>query len=196
ACYVQLRACHPLEWVASAVRSGGCPDAEVECVPGADEATYLVTSSAEQIDRLINAYRFGQFRGVDFVPVDYVGRVISEHDPDDPVAGKFGCLPRRAGRRLTASVTPSSKDWFECDVRVSAADIDQALPKRVLLQLHPTLAPGPIEVQVIRGVAHLSFEAWGSFTVGAELPEADGSSIKLELNLANLPDVPRGFIDE
>jgi hypothetical protein len=110
---------------------------------------------------------------------------------NDPQKGRWGLLADRNNRKLSATVTERPYGDFY-DVLLTVESTNQLYPLQWYVQfhLHNTFNnPDPI-VQVTNGKAELRLTAWGAFTVGAE---ADMGLTKLELDLAELPNVPEKF---
>lgn len=121
-----------------------------------------------------------------------IGQDSVEVDVDDPHKGQFGGEAARAGRRLTARVSPApSPEWFLVDLSVEG-DTSTPLVGEIEFHLHPTFKPSVVRVIVEKGRAACSVSAWGAFTAGAI---ADNGLTRLELNLADLPDAPMVFRD-
>lgn len=116
-------------------------------------------------------------------------------DSDDPNLGMFGRKQVENARKLDAHVRRSAlrEDWFTIDLTVESTDPNRALHGTVEFHLHPTFRENPAVRPVVNGRARLDLVAWGAFTVGAVVTEADGTETKLELNLAGLPDAPAEF---
>lgn len=114
-------------------------------------------------------------------------------DPEDPNLGQFGGLAQRNGTALTAEVSsiPDRKDWWEIRLTVTAQP-NSAIHGDVIFHLHPTFPEPVMKVRLRDGRAELVIRAWGAFTVGVELDE--GRRL-LELNLAELPGVPKEFAE-
>jgi cellulose biosynthesis protein BcsQ len=110
---------------------------------------------------------------------------------DDPQKGRFGGKAEANGRRLAASVRPSSddSDWFYIDVWVESTG-STPLTGEVLFHLHDTFDPPVLSVTAKGNVARESLGAYGAFTIGAE---ADGGTTRLELDLSTLSDAPARF---
>jgi hypothetical protein len=47
-------------------------------------------------------------------------------DPEDPQKGRFGGVPERDGRRLTARVKTLGDDWFELTLTVESTALPDA----------------------------------------------------------------------
>jgi len=112
---------------------------------------------------------------------------------NDPNKGKFGWKPEHNGRRLSAQVTPLAEgvsDFFRVRLEVKSGDASRPLEKPVTFYLHPTFARQRETVNPRNGTAVLELVVWGSFTVGAV---TDDGATSLELDLAQLPDVPQYF---
>jgi nucleoside phosphorylase len=129
--------------------------------------------------------------------IQYVCRGTGE-DADDPNEGKFGRSPRRGERLLWANVRNAGKDWYAIELSVQSVNPAKPLKDGVVaFRLHPSFASGrKLEVPIVNGRASMTLGAWGSFTVGAEVRERGAKrATELELDLGNVPGVPRGFID-
>jgi hypothetical protein len=115
-----------------------------------------------------------------------------EEDRDDPRKGKWGRLPVRNGRILSAEVRATDDaDWFIVRLKVEPAQANsKPLTGPVTFYLHPTFSPDRVTVEAQGGKAEYEIESFGAFTVGAE---ADGGKTRLELDLATLPDAPARF---
>ena len=110
----------------------------------------------------------------------------------DPNLGRFGGQASADGRELSAQVQPLSETGQTCAVTIRVRSLDPARPLRgpVRIHLHPTFDPAVREALLSDGAAELRIIAAGVFTVGAE---ADDGATRLELNLADLPDLPPAF---
>lgn len=110
----------------------------------------------------------------------------------DPNLGRFGGQASAGGRELSAEVKALSETGQTCAVTVRVRSLDPARPLRgpVRIHLHPTFDPAVREALLSDGVAELRIIAAGVFTIGAE---ADDGATRLELNLADLPDLPPAF---
>jgi len=122
-------------------------------------------------------------------PAEAAARTLPPIDPEDPHRGQWGGKPQRNGRKLSATVRPVSKHWFEIQLVVTGTDRDP-LEGEVKFHLHPTFDPSVETVPARRGEARLVAHAFGAFTAGAE---TDGGRTHLELDLAKLPDAPKYF---
>ncbi len=113
-------------------------------------------------------------------------------DPDDPQAGRWGGSAEVGGRRVCATVVPSSlrSDWFKVEVVVESTSPNKPLSGTATFHLHPTFQENPAVRPVVGGVAKLELLAWGAFTVGVE---ADGGATRLEINLAGVKGAPAAF---
>jgi hypothetical protein len=113
-------------------------------------------------------------------------------DDDDPNKGNFGGLAESNGRKITASVRPTSydEDLFSVLLQVVSTSTDNPLVSDVVFHLHPTFSNAAQTVKPIDGKAELRVIAWGAFTVGAV---CDGGTVNLELDLSELPDAPKDF---
>jgi len=109
----------------------------------------------------------------------------------DPNKDKFGSSPVANGLRLSAEVSPLSEDGQLCAIRlwVTAEGDRPPLHGLVRFFLHPTFPRQEMQATAVDGVAELRLVAAGAFTVGAETEDG----IRLELDLAQLPDIPEAF---
>jgi hypothetical protein len=119
-------------------------------------------------------------------------------DPDDPQKGQWGGRPenRRTGRRLQAAVESVGDGWYSIDLAVVALPGKPALKGPVTFHLHDTFPEPDLEgnMSTDNRRAEVTVEAYGAFTVGAEVKE--GTKVtKLELDLANpkLVKAPKAF---
>jgi hypothetical protein len=120
------------------------------------------------------------------------GQDSVEVDEDDPHKGQFGGEAVRAGRLLSARVSPApTSEWFIIDLSVESVD-STPLEGDVEFHLHPSFKPSIVRVPVQKGRAACRTSGWGAFTAGAV---ADNGLTRLELNLADLPDAPPVFRD-
>lgn len=110
-------------------------------------------------------------------------------DPEDPQRGRFGGVPERDGRRLSASVT-ADDGWFHLELRVESTDRAKPLAGQVVFYVHDTFPSERYTVRVFDGRAKLELTSYGAFTVGAL---ADGGCTPLELDLSTLEGAPKKF---
>jgi hypothetical protein len=111
---------------------------------------------------------------------------------DDPQKGKWGGEPKSGTRTLSAKVEESI--WpglYSVELKVRSADKNDPLKGMVKFFLHNTFRnPEPV-ISVQNGEAILKLSmVYGAFTVGAL---ADDGRTQLELDLAQLPNVPDDF---
>jgi hypothetical protein len=118
-------------------------------------------------------------------------------NPDDPNKGRFGGLPERNGRKLTATIEPISgpkSSRCRVKIRVVSTDSHKPLTGKVKLHLHPTFGQWQsYEIEAKGGVAEEIITSYGAFTIGAE---TDGGQTKLELDLVDVPGGTKGFYEE
>ncbi len=108
---------------------------------------------------------------------------------DDPQRGRFGGKSEVNGLMLSASFQElGSKNLVRVFIRVAPKD-DRPLTKEVHFYLHDTFKPDEVVVSPFEGVASLDLLVYGGFTVGAWIPERDGTL--LELDLAKVKGAPR-----
>jgi hypothetical protein len=116
---------------------------------------------------------------------------------DDPQKGQWGGQEEASGYRLGARVdriTTHSPDWFRLQLAVARIDKNAAQGKRVCFHLHPTFLKTKTEVPIEKDEGTLDLVAWGAFTVGAEVFDAQNKRIAtLELDLSKLATAPKQF---
>lgn len=112
--------------------------------------------------------------------------------PDDPQKGKWGMVSERNGRKITATVTQLSGRLYSVKIQVLGTDPNNPLTGKVVFHLHNTFRNPNPSVEAEDNEAVLTLMVYGSFTVGAE---TDNGKTKLELDLAELPNVPKEFKD-
>jgi hypothetical protein len=115
---------------------------------------------------------------------------------NDPQKGQWGGHEEANGYRLGARVDriEHGPDWFRLELTVARIDKSAARGKRVCFHLHPTFLKTETEVPIEEDEATLNLVAWGAFTVGAEVFDAQNERIAtLELDLSKLADAPREF---
>src|SRR5262249_21374822 len=104
-------------------------------------------------------------------------------DPDDPQRGRWGGQSPRNGRKLTATVTDSSRQsYFLCDFTVASTD-GSVLEGPVVFHLHDSYPRCIIQIRKIREGKYATLEevtATGVYTVGAQVKDAAGTWIGLE----------------
>jgi hypothetical protein len=118
--------------------------------------------------------------------------LITHHD--DPQKGQWKSSAINNERELKATVIEEAKGLYKIKLQVvSTNPKDSPLKKGdiILFALHNTFGDPPFKlVKVDKQSAELNFYAYGSFTVGAF---ADDGTTELELDLAELPNVPSHF---
>ncbi len=112
---------------------------------------------------------------------------------DDPWKGVFGGFSKSRNRELSAEILPGSTPMhsrIRLGVQSTKPDSDP-LRGSVQFFLHSSFRNDRPVVRVSpAGLAELSIDAWGAFTVGAV---ADAGLTHLELDLAEHPDAPADF---
>jgi hypothetical protein len=117
-------------------------------------------------------------------------------DPEDPNKGEFGGKPLANGRKLFADVKPfpGSSDLFR--IRASVVSVDPTRPliddTTVTFYLHYTFPQRENRQLVKNGVATLECVAWGAFTLGVVVQEAQDTRLELDLS-KDVPDAPVAF---
>jgi hypothetical protein len=82
--------------------------------------------------------------------------------------------------------------WYRIRLRVDAGPKAADLQKPVLFHLHDTFDPLVRDADTVKARrATLEVEAYGAFTVGAQL--CGNKWTRLELDLAKLPGAPKAF---
>lgn len=120
---------------------------------------------------------------------------LADEINDDPNKGKFGGKAEANGFKLSAAVVKMvdiDEDYFRVSLKVTT-DGTRKLEQPVTFHLHPTFNPSTVNVSPISGQVILERAAWGAFTVGVEINEANSEPVKLELDLAELAGVPELF---
>lgn len=115
---------------------------------------------------------------------------------DDPQKGRWGGMSERNGRRLEAKIGEIERETFDVDLTVSSTD-DSTLQGPVLFHLHDSFPRSTIYIRRVRGGSLAVLEevnCSGTFTVGAQVKAEDGRWTGLELDLAQLKEIPRRFI--
>jgi hypothetical protein len=116
--------------------------------------------------------------------------------PDDPQRGRWGNRSQRSGRKLTATITDSSGPrLFTCDFTVESTD-GSTLKGPVIFHLHDSYPRSVIQIRKIHDGMYATLEevtAYGAYTVGAQVKDAAGNWIVLELNLARKRSLPKRF---
>lgn len=112
--------------------------------------------------------------------------------PDDPWKGVFG-KSENENRKLEAKVIQYGNAGY-CRVYLRLRSLNpevNPLKGSVQFFLHDTFANSkPVVAVGPNGIAELTLDAWGAFTVGAI---ADSGLTRLELDLAEIEDAPTSF---
>jgi len=111
-------------------------------------------------------------------------------DPEDPQKGRWGGQQMVNGREVNARVRELDAAWFEVTITVRSTSGNKPLAGTVFFHLHPTFIPPVRSTKAKGGVAVLTVESYGAFTLGVE---ADDGKTHLELDLATLEDAPKLF---
>lgn len=116
--------------------------------------------------------------------------------PDDPQKGRWGGKEERAGRKVHAVLESTEREVFYFSLVVESTD-GSPLMAPVTFHLHHTY---PRSVATIRRIiegrqAVLSqWNAYGVFAVGVQVRDAKGKWVSLEIDLADLPNLPKRFL--
>lgn len=113
-------------------------------------------------------------------------------DAEDPQRGRFGGLPERGGRRLSATVTQIDPDWFAVSLRVSSTGGKPPLAGDVFFYLHDSFLTPVLKVAARDGEAIARVECYGAFTVGVFIENEPDTM--LELCLSSLEGAPLQFV--
>ena len=136
-------------------------------------------SAPARLPEAARAYKT-QFEGIDL-------NVLAQIDPNK---GRFGSTSS-ASADIRASVRHVSGDWYEVTTEIASKEGHSLPAGEVMFFLHPTFTNPVVTVPIVGDRAVLKVGAWGSFTIGAELPNGE----KLEIDLArDVPGVPPDFI--
>lgn len=116
----------------------------------------------------------------------------------DPQKGRWGGSAERGGRRLRADISPvpAGRRTFQFSLVVESTDASPLNPP-VVFHLHDTFTPDTLHVHLVEGhrCKLENLRAWGAFAVGAQVRGDDGEWIALELDLSELPELPKKFRD-
>ncbi len=117
--------------------------------------------------------------------------------PDDPQKGRFGGKSADAGRRLSATITPSPIDsrWMTVIITVESIDSRPLAGGFVFFFLHDSFEPDAYRIKVRKDRMRASLEvtSFGAFTIGAV---ADEGKTWLELDLSTIKSAPKWWIDQ
>lgn len=112
-------------------------------------------------------------------------------DPRDPEKNQWSGRSEGDGRRLSLdSFEAVSKHHLRIVLVLESTDAGRPLVGSVQFYLHPTFGDAVKRVEVVDGVARLTFLAFGAFTVGVS---ADNGATKLELDLSRHAALPDWF---
>lgn len=116
---------------------------------------------------------------------------------DDCQKDRWGGIEKREGRVLEAVLGDVEEDDFDVTLSVRSID-DSPLEGPVIFHLHDTYPRQKIWIRKIRDSTRAVLEevnAYGVYTVGAQVKTRNGLWTSLELDLATLPKLPRRFLD-
>lgn len=125
------------------------------------------------------------------------GHAIEPGDfEDDPWKGVFGGSSGKEGVFVSAKVEPlrHKPGLFDVELLITVDDAQRRSDydgRRASLFLHPTFREMVQSVKIRHGRGRLTLVAYGAFTVGVLFPDG----LRLELDLAELPDAPNTFRD-
>jgi hypothetical protein len=151
--------------------------------PRAQGSSLQFRTTRSALDTLLRRRRTGRLTELAGLPIVWLAEEQREPDDMDPQRGRFGSLPERNGRRLTAHIQRDGKRYLVA-LTVSSIGSVSALTGMVVFHLHPTFKQARYRVPVESGRATLELDVWGWFTVGVECD--DGTRLELDLG-----DVPR-----
>lgn len=112
--------------------------------------------------------------------------------PDDPWKGVFGQSANES-RKLEAKVVQGANPgYYRVYLQLKSLDPEtNPLKGSVQFFLHDSFANSkPVVAVGPNGIAELTLDAWGAFTVGAL---ADSGSTRLELDLSEVDEAPAAF---
>ncbi|MCS3529577.1 pYEATS domain-containing protein [Chryseobacterium sp. JUb7] len=119
---------------------------------------------------------------------------ITESDSDDPQKGKWGGLSETNERKVTAKVELSDiPTLYKVILEVMSTNPNNPLTGFVKFHLHPSFNNSEPMIAVTDGTATLLLNTvYGAFTAGIEVDEG---KTQLEIDLAELPNIPQEFRD-
>jgi len=154
---------------------------------GVQPVFYPYSVTHHQLDRLIGCLSTGKFAGMPRIEPP-------ARDPEDPQKNQWGQQSTKDGYTLSATVHPIDDDWYRVRLRVQAGTDADDLQQPVLFHLHDTFAPMVRDADDFdQRCATLEVEAYGAFTVGAQL--CGNKWIRLELDLSDLEKAPKAFLE-
>jgi hypothetical protein len=117
-------------------------------------------------------------------------------DFEDPQKGRWGGLSARDGRQVRVAINSVERDMFFFSVIVESTDWTP-LVAPVIFHLHDSY---PRSVVTIRRVENQQavlreWSSYGVFAIGAQVKDATGQWISLEIDLAKTPGLPKRFLD-
>jgi hypothetical protein len=116
--------------------------------------------------------------------------------PDDPQKGRWGGMSARDGRTVRAVLESVEDETFYFSVVVESTD-GTTLEPPLVFHMHDSY---PRSVVTIRRVVDGRFatvsewSAYGVFAIGVQVKAANGKWTSLELDLAELPGLPKRFL--
>lgn len=127
-----------------------------------------------------------------------MAETIKLNEPDkihenDPQKGKWGGIPKRNDRIISAEVstTTFNSDLFNVKLIVKSTSVEKPLEGLVQFHLHDTFINPVRSIEAVNGEAVLELISYGAFTAGVS---CDNGNTKLELDLAtDVPGVPELF---
>lgn len=118
--------------------------------------------------------------------------------PDDPQKGRWGGLAERSGRKLTVNITEVQRTYFMFEVIVVATDGSPLRPP-VIFHLHDSYARSVIRITKVRDDQRAGLyevKSNGVYVIGAQVRDAAGTWIGLELDLTTAENLPTHFLDK
>lgn len=113
-------------------------------------------------------------------------RLLKKID-DDPHKGRWGMSPIRDQFQVSLDSHTVEGDWLTLDIMVHGPG------KRARFHLHPTYPKHVVEQRFSAEKSILSLRGWGAFTIGVEVVDQHDQIVPLELDLANLEELPWNF---
>jgi cellulose biosynthesis protein BcsQ len=122
------------------------------------------------------------------LPMTGIESTSQDENIDDPQKGRWDGEAEAEGFSLSAQVKEITSDWFRVRLEVRAESRNKL--NEATFHLHPTFSEPRRTVKAVRGIASLTVECWGAFTVGVTVNKGP---IKLELDLSEDPSFPSLF---
>jgi hypothetical protein len=117
-------------------------------------------------------------------------------DFDDPQKGRWGRESARDGRQVRVVINSVERDLFFFSVIVESTDWTP-LAAPVVFHLHDSFPRSVVTIRRIENQQAIlrEWSAYGVFAIGAQVKNASGQWISLEIDLADAPGLPTRFRD-